>query len=58
MEVDDLEGDNPRKKRVKEKRMTTSKRKAENFYTAANVKNRNRNELIPNSGNIKSRRKK
>lgn len=28
--------------RVKEKRMTTSKRKAENYYTHANVKNRNR----------------
>ena len=28
--------------RPKEKRMTTSKRKAENYYTHANVKNRNR----------------
>ncbi|WFD27127.1 GTPase required for pre-60S ribosomal subunit nuclear export and maturation [Malassezia nana] len=29
---------------VKEKRMTTSKRKAENYYTHANVKNKNRNK--------------
>lgn len=54
--MDDSEDVNPRKKQVKEKRMTTSKRKAENFYTGANVKNRTRNTL--NSENGRTRRKK
>lgn len=56
IEVDDSEDINPRKKQVKEKRMTTSKRKAGNFYTGANVKNRTRN--TPNSENGKTRWKK
>ena len=56
IEVDDSEDINPRKKQVKEKRMTTSKRKAENFYTGANVKNRTRNTL--NVENGKTRWKK
>lgn len=57
MEVEDSEDDNPRKKPAKEKRMTTNKRKAENFYTGANVKNRKRNNPLPNSGNGKTRGK-
>ena len=39
--VSDSEEERPR---VKEKRMTTSKRKAENYYTHANVKNKNRHK--------------
>ncbi|KAG8836394.1 GTPase required for pre-60S ribosomal subunit nuclear export and maturation [Serendipita sp. 399] len=38
------------RKRQKEVRMTTSKRKAENFYTNANVKNRNRDRALPKTG--------
>lgn len=39
---DEDEEVNPRKKQKKEPRMTTNKRKATNFFTEANVKNRNR----------------
>lgn len=41
---------NPRKKQKKEPRMTTNKKKAENFFTTANVKNRNRNRVLPKPG--------
>ncbi|SPO24912.1 related to NOG2 - GTPase involved in ribosomal large subunit-nucleus export [Ustilago trichophora] len=39
---DDEESVDPRRKSKKEARMTTSKRKAENYYTHANVKNKSR----------------
>ncbi|SJX61038.1 related to NOG2-GTPase involved in ribosomal large subunit-nucleus export [Sporisorium reilianum f. sp. reilianum] len=39
---DDDDEDDPRRKQKKGARMTTSKRKAENFYTHANVKNKSR----------------
>merc|ERR1712093_539379 len=35
------------RKAVKEPRMKTNKKKAENFFTHANVKNKNRNRKIP-----------
>ncbi|CBQ70364.1 related to NOG2-GTPase involved in ribosomal large subunit-nucleus export [Sporisorium reilianum SRZ2] len=41
-EDDDEDEDDPRRKQKKGARMTTSKRKAENFYTHANVKNKSR----------------
>lgn len=39
---EDEESADPRRKSKKEARMTTSKRKAENYYTHANVKNKSR----------------
>lgn len=39
---DDKEDSDPRRKTKKAPRMTTSKRKAENYYTHANVKNKSR----------------
>lgn len=38
-----------RRSHKSEKRMTTNKRKAENFFTHANVKNKNRNRKVPRS---------
>lgn len=49
-EYTDDEDANPRKKQKKEARMTTSKKKSENFFTKANVKNRNRERVIPKPG--------
>ncbi|KAK9899544.1 NGP1NT-domain-containing protein [Cystobasidium minutum MCA 4210] len=44
----DGEGGNKKvKKQVKEPRMKTNKKKAENFFTHANVKNKNRERKIP-----------
>ncbi|PVG01829.1 NGP1NT-domain-containing protein [Serendipita vermifera] len=43
----DNEGDKPRKRQKKDSRMTTNKKKAENFFTKANVKNRNRERKLP-----------
>ncbi len=40
--VEDDDEDDPRRKTKKGARMTTSKRKAENYYTHANVKNKSR----------------
>lgn len=55
-EEDDAADDGPSpRKHVKEPRMKTNKKKAENFFTHANVKNKNRNRKIPTDG---SRRKK
>lgn len=39
--------DRRKKQTKKEPRMTTNKRKAENFFTRANVKNKNRNRKVP-----------
>lgn len=41
-EDDDEESDDPRRSHKKEPRMKTSKKRAENYYTHANVKNKNR----------------
>jgi len=43
-EAPDTPDSDEERPRVKEKRMTTNKRKAENYYTHANVKNKNRNK--------------
>lgn len=43
----DGEGNKKIKKQVKEPRMKTNKKKAENFFTHANVKNKNRDRKIP-----------
>jgi len=46
----------PRKSpKAKEPRMTTNKKKAENFFTNANVKNKNRNRKVPKSTNKKKK---
>ncbi|WFD29964.1 GTPase required for pre-60S ribosomal subunit nuclear export and maturation [Malassezia sp. CBS 17886] len=42
--ADEPESDDQYARREKEPRMTTSKRKAENYYSTANVKNKNRNK--------------
>jgi len=42
--------DDDQKPQKKEARMTTNKRKAENFFSHANVKNKNRNRTIPRPG--------
>ncbi|KAG8868192.1 GTPase required for pre-60S ribosomal subunit nuclear export and maturation [Serendipita sp. 405] len=47
--ADDDEEPDLRKKQ-KEPRMKTNKRKAANFYTSANVKNRNRERVLPKAG--------
>jgi nuclear GTP-binding protein len=44
---DDEDGRKKGKKQVKEPRMKTNKKKAENFFTHANVKNKNRERKIP-----------
>ena len=44
---------NPRKRQKKEARMTTNKKKPENFFTRTNVKNRNRDRVLPKSGSIR-----
>ncbi|GAA95317.1 uncharacterized protein L969DRAFT_15214 [Mixia osmundae IAM 14324] len=50
--VDSDDGERPKK----EPRMKTLKRKAENFYTSANVKNRNRSRTVPKQVGKRSRR--
>jgi nuclear GTP-binding protein len=53
---DDEEEDvNHRKKQKKDPRMTTSKKKATNFFTEANVKNRNRERVLPKAGRGRNR---
>jgi nuclear GTP-binding protein len=49
-EYTDDDDSNPRKKQKKDARMTTNKKKTENFFTKANVKNRNRERVLPKSG--------
>jgi nuclear GTP-binding protein len=48
--LDDEDEVKPRKLPKKEPRMTTNKKKAENFFTKANVKNRNRGRVLPKPG--------
>lgn len=54
LEEDDIDSDddlNPRRKKtVKEPRMKTNKKKSENFFSKANVKNKNRDKSIPGRG--------
>ena len=47
-----------RRRKPKEERMKTNKKKAESFYTHANVKNRNRNRKVPKADNGKARKKR
>lgn len=56
-EEDESEDDGRRKKQVKEPRMKTNKKQAENFFTHANVKNKNRNRKIPSNPDGRKRRK-
>lgn len=51
-EVNSYPGDRKGKK-GKEPRMTTNKKKAENFFTNANVKNKNRNRKVPKTNKSK-----
>ena len=54
---EESEDDGRRKKQVKEPRMKTNKKQAENFFTHANVKNKNRNRKIPANPDGRKRRK-
>ena len=56
-EDEESEDDGRRKKQVKEPRMKTNKKQAENFFTHANVKNKNRNRKIPANPDQRKRRK-
>ncbi|CCO28708.1 guanine nucleotide binding protein-like 2 (nucleolar) [Rhizoctonia solani AG-1 IB] len=49
---DDEDSDTPARK--KEPRMTTNKKKATNFFTTANVKNRNRDRKVPKAPGSKA----
>lgn len=57
LDDEDSENDDRRKKQVKEPRMKTNKKQAENFFTHANVKNKNRNRKIPSNPDARKRRK-
>jgi nuclear GTP-binding protein len=48
--ADDSDTDSQRRTHKKEPRMKTNKRKATNFFTIANVKNKNREKRIPQIG--------
>lgn len=52
---EDEEDANPRKKQKKEPRMTTNKKRATNFFSDANVKNRNRDRALPKPGRARNR---
>ncbi|POW12108.1 hypothetical protein PSHT_08200 [Puccinia striiformis] len=55
-DIDDSDSADRNKSRgKKEARMTTNKKKSENFFTNANVKNKNRSRKIPK---VESRKKK
>ncbi|KAM0746605.1 NGP1NT-domain-containing protein [Meredithblackwellia eburnea MCA 4105] len=46
-DVSSSDGDDDDERPTKEKRMTTNKKKATNFFTTANVKNKNRDRKLP-----------
>ncbi|KAE8540341.1 nucleolar GTP-binding protein 2 [Cryptococcus gattii VGV] len=50
-----IDSDEEEQTATKSKRMTTSKQKATNFYTHANVKNRNRDRKVPKNPGKRSR---
>ncbi|KAA1071014.1 GTPase required for pre-60S ribosomal subunit nuclear export and maturation [Puccinia graminis f. sp. tritici] len=54
----DLDGsvDRRNNKKTKEPRMTTNKKKSENFFTNANVKNKNRNRKVPKLNTTKKKK--
>ncbi|KAK8846705.1 nucleolar GTP-binding protein 2 [Kwoniella newhampshirensis] len=55
LEEDDESADENETAAQKAKRMTTNKRKATNFYTTANVKNRNRDRKVPKNPGKRNR---